>query len=289
MPPAPTVSVLIPTFNGAAFIGEAIGSVLAQTFDDFEVVVVDDGSSDATPEIVGTVPDSRVRLLRNEANVGFGANWNRCLREARGALIKLLPQDDVLAAECLSTQVRIMRSDTGGRLALTFSARTIIGPDGARLFRRGWGRDPRVLDRKQVIRRVCWLGTNPIGEPGGVLFRKSAAKSAGSFNEGRPFVIDIDYWLRLLQFGDAAFSPEPLCDFRVSGQSQSVRMTGHQATEFSEFVRGLQRLNPAEVSQVAMLAGMAMARANAWGRKALYFMATRGGKRGQNQRLCDRT
>lgn len=289
MPPAPTVSVLIPTFNGAAFIREAIGSVLAQTFDDFEVIVVDDGSSDATPEIVSAVPDSRVRLLRNRANVGFGANWNRCLREARGALVKLLPQDDVLTADCLSTQVSIMQSDSSGRLALAFSARTIMGPDGNRLFRRGWGSHSRILKRRQVLRRVCWLGTNPIGEPGGVLFRKSAAGGAGAFDERRPYVIDVEYWLRLLEFGDAAFTPEPLCGFRISRQSQSVRMVGDQAREFTEFLQELQQLNPAEVSHIALHAGRVMAMVNAWGRKAVYLMATRSAKQGQHQSRGDGT
>lgn len=267
---APTVSILVPAFNGAAFIGECLGSILTQDFEDLEVVVVDDGSSDETVDLVAAIPDPRVRLLRSGGNHGFGANWNRCLREARGTLVKLLPQDDVLAPHCLSRQVAIMQADTGGKLAFTFCARVVTGPTGRTLLRRGWGRGSCVLQRAEVVRRTCRLGTNPIGEPGSVLFRKSAADRAGTFDEQRPFVIDIDYWLRLLEHGDAAYLAEPLCSFRVSRQSWSVRMAGTQTREFIGFLQQLRQRYPSEVSAIAVGAGTLMCRANSWARSVLY-------------------
>src|SRR5437667_3511518 len=87
----PAVSVCIPAYRGAAHIGEAIESVLAQSFADFELVVVDDASRDDTAAVVARYRDPRIRFLRNERNAGVQANWNRCLELARGRYFKPLP------------------------------------------------------------------------------------------------------------------------------------------------------------------------------------------------------
>jgi hypothetical protein len=73
------VSVCVPTFNGAPFVGEAIRSVLDQTFEDSELIVIDDDSSDGTPDVVAAFSDDRLRFVRNETRLGLVGNWNRCL------------------------------------------------------------------------------------------------------------------------------------------------------------------------------------------------------------------
>ena len=86
----PKVSVCIPTYRGAATLGAAIASVLAQSMADFELVVLDDNSPDNTADVVAGFADGRIRYLRNPANLGPEGNWNRCLTEARGAYVKVL-------------------------------------------------------------------------------------------------------------------------------------------------------------------------------------------------------
>ena len=90
------VSVCIPSYNGEAFIAEAITSVLAQNLQDFECLVVDDCSDDATLEIVNSLSDPKIRVCRNSTRLGLPGNWNRCLALARGEYICLFHQDDVM-------------------------------------------------------------------------------------------------------------------------------------------------------------------------------------------------
>src|SRR3954463_5327589 len=94
---APRVSVVMPVFDGATYLAEAVDSLLAQTLSDWELVAVDDGSADDSPAILGryAAADSRVRILRNDTNMGISAALNRGWREARGAYIARLDADDV--------------------------------------------------------------------------------------------------------------------------------------------------------------------------------------------------
>ena len=128
----PKVSVCIPSYQGEAYIGAAIQSVLAQTYGDLELIVVDDDSRDATGQVVASCTDARLSWVSNVRNLGPEANWNRCLKLARGTYCTLLPQDDLLHPRCLERQVAILDSDPQQRLALVFSARQLLGPDGRR-------------------------------------------------------------------------------------------------------------------------------------------------------------
>src|SRR5438270_12301052 len=102
--PIPPVSVCIPTYNGEAFVRQCIESVLAQSFPDFELIVVDDGSTDGTWDIVRDYEarDCRFRVSRNEVNKGLVGNWNHCVDVATGRWLKFVFQDDELAPECLA-------------------------------------------------------------------------------------------------------------------------------------------------------------------------------------------
>ena len=103
----PQVSILIPVFNRKDYITECIQSALDQTFTDFEVVVVDNASDDGTWEICQqfAATDQRVRIFRNESNIGPVRNWARCAQEAKGVLSKILFSDDCLEPNCLSEMV----------------------------------------------------------------------------------------------------------------------------------------------------------------------------------------
>ncbi|TLY52775.1 MAG: glycosyltransferase family 2 protein [Gammaproteobacteria bacterium] len=132
----PAISVCIPTYRGAAHLREAIDSVLTQTFADFELVVIDDNSPDDTEAIVRGYHDSRIRYLRNATNLGPEGNWNRCRDEARGTYFKLMPQDDLLAPDCLARQLAVFEQDTEHRIAMAFGARDVIDAGGRKILRR---------------------------------------------------------------------------------------------------------------------------------------------------------
>lgn len=269
----PVVSVAIPVFNGEPYLAQAIESVLGQTFNDFELIICDNASSDRTIEIAQSYADPRIRILRSPTNIGFGPNWNRCLGEASGRYIKILPHDDLLHPRCLEEQVSILDGDTAGKIALVFSARRIIGPSGRSIMTRSLGHGRSQFSGLAMARQTARKGTNPIGEPGAVLFRSSSARAAGQFNERRPFVIDIDYWLRLLKHGDASYLPETLASFRVSSSSHSVRILRRQALEFTAFLRDLSESGLYSLSKTEIALGAATASANCVGRALFYRFA----------------
>src|SRR4051812_42061996 len=190
----PLVSVCIPVYRGSRYIASAIESVLAQTLDDLELIVIDNDSDDGTYERAAAFGDRRVRCLRNPTNLGAEGNWNRCLREASGRYVKILPHDDLLAPECLARQAAILDRDERHELALVGCARHIVDADGRRLFTpRPLGSRPRRLDGRAVFRRCLHRGTNVLGEPGAVLFRRDVAERVGPFDATYPFVLDLDY------------------------------------------------------------------------------------------------
>jgi glycosyltransferase involved in cell wall biosynthesis len=266
----PKVSVAIPVYNGEAHLAETIDSVLTQSWGDFELIICDDHSTDGSLDVVASRADNRIRILRNDRNLGFGENWNRCLAAAQGRYIKILPQDDLLQPNCLSKQAEVLEGDAAAEVALVFCARTIVGPSGrSHLTRRIAGKTESYTGAG-IAKLTARMGTNPIGEPGAVLFRRTAALATGPFNGARPFVIDIDYWLRLLKHGRAVYLPEVLASFRVSRGSQSVRMAKHQASEFRAFLTELKDSGLYPLSNADVRMGGLAATLNGFGRAIIY-------------------
>jgi glycosyltransferase involved in cell wall biosynthesis len=259
----PLVSVCVPAYRGGAVLGRTIESVLGQTLTDFELVIIDDNSPDDTVRVVESFRDPRVRLLRNASNLGPEGNWSRCLSEARGRYFKLLPQDDVLDPGCLAKQVAVLQDDPDEQLALVFCARRVIDTDDRELMSRGYpGTRGGRLRGRDVIRLCARRGTNLLGEPGAVMFRLSLARRIGPFDASCAYVVDLDYWYRLLQHGDAYYLPEPLAAFRVSSGSWSVAIGGRQYDDFRRFLEKYRALPQYGLGAFDVLVGRMMARVN---------------------------
>jgi len=228
----PTVSVCIPTYRGANFLAETIRSVLGQTLTDLELLVLDDASPDDTAGVVAQLADPRLSYIRNESNIGAQANWNRCLSVARGRYIKILPHDDLLHPKCLERQVAVLESDADQQIAMVCSARDMIDAAGRVLLRRGIpARIEGRVASADMVRRCLRGGTNLIGEPGAVLFRRSLAGRVGDFDATYPYVIDLDYWFRLLAHGDAWVCAESLASFRVHRSNWTRELAARQCTD----------------------------------------------------------
>lgn len=273
---APKISVCIPTYRGGATIGAAIESVLAQSLTDFELIVIDDGSPDDTRVVVEHFSDSRLVYLRNDSNLGPQGNWNRCLDLAQGKYFKLLPHDDLLHPRCLERQVAVLDADRDESIALVFSARDVLGPDGRVFTRRGYpGGREGVTGGNSVMRACVRRGTNLIGEPGAVLFRKSLADRIGAFDATNPYVIDLDYWFRLLAHGDAYFCADSLASFRVSPQSWSVAIGRAQDRDFIDFVARASTWMRPQLSPIDLLFTQVAARLNKWLRLLFYAVYLR--------------
>jgi glycosyltransferase involved in cell wall biosynthesis len=199
---APTVTVVIPTYNRAHFLPRSLDSVLAQTHEDFEVLVVDDGSSDGTAALMADYRDrdGRVRYLVQPQNAGVSAARNRGLHEARGEFIAFLDSDDEWFPEKLKRQVELFRT-LPESVGMIYTGVEAVASNGRRVdLPKHRGQLYRHLLVKNVIH----------GGGSNVMLRRAAVERAGSFDEHIPAIEDYDYWIRVAKEFEVDFVPEPL-------------------------------------------------------------------------------
>jgi len=207
------VSVIIPTYNRASAVCEAIGSVLDQTYGDLEVLVVDDGSTDGTAGIVAETfgPDPRVKVL-SRPNGGPAAARNHGIRQARGELIAFLDSDDLWEPDKLELQVAQL--DAEPDVALSFTDRISQDAPGGRTRFRETGFDGRTGIASLVA------GNIPISTPC-VVVRRAVLESVGLFDETFTCAEDWDLWLRVLSRHRVAAIDRPLTLIRRRDDSIS--------------------------------------------------------------------
>ncbi|ELY53472.1 glycosyl transferase family protein [Natronococcus amylolyticus DSM 10524] len=206
----PAVSIVIPTYNRASVVGRAIDSALAQTADDLEVIVVDDGSTDGTDAVLDSCDDDRLEVLETGSNGGANAARNRGIERATGEFVSFLDSDDELA----STHV--------ARVLETFQE----APEQVRGVYTSYRkhRDGAVYDVIRAQERVTLedLGRgNPVGSFSATTFRASAFDDVGPLDEELPAVQDYEFYLRLLAADEGAEIrgiPELLLDRHTDGE-----------------------------------------------------------------------
>lgn len=212
-PSQPKVSILLPTYNGVAFLSAAIESVLNQSFSNFELIIADDGSSDGTREIAANFAqsDARIRFTINTKNLGLFENYNYCISLCQGEYIKPFAQDDVLAPNALSRMIEVL--DQQPDVALVSAAREYITGDGEHVETVRRFSETTRLCADEAIADNLFSFSNWIGEPCAVMFRREHAGSG--FCTDYCHYGDIEYWLRLLENGAYMFLPEVLVRFRA--------------------------------------------------------------------------
>jgi glycosyltransferase involved in cell wall biosynthesis len=220
----PAISVCIPTYQRARQLPTAIGSVLGQTRQDFEIIVSDDASTDETASVVASFGDRRIRYRRNRDRLGIAENRNRCLDLARGRYIAWLDSDDAWCPQMLEQQSRVL--DTWPGVALAHGAFHVMDGTGRRLA--DWPmpaeRDaitPGPVAFRELV--LCNFVTAPT-----VMIRRRFHDLAGRYDPsiGRAST-DWDMWLRLVRFGDIAYSASPVAFYRYHADSVSASTTGN--------------------------------------------------------------
>lgn len=218
----PRISLLIPTYNYARYLPEAIESVLEQDWRDLELLISDDGSTDGSAEVIAAyaAKDSRIRFRIHPTNLGMVQNWNWCLSEARGEYVKFVFGDDKLASrQALGKLLELL--ETTPSATLVASARYVLGEKSEILELWDDFGKSGVHNGPEVIVRCLNETGNLIGEPSAALFRKRNA--ARGFNLRYRQLVDLEFWFHLLEQGDFIYSPEPLCCFRQHlGQQTEV-------------------------------------------------------------------
>lgn len=235
----PRVSVLMGVYNGAAHVAMALDSLLAQTFNDAEFVIVDDGSSDDTPEILAGYAsrDARIRVLRNSTNLGLTRTLNRGLATCRGTFIARLDADDIASPERLERQVAWL--DRNADVVLLGSAYHVLESDGT----------PTVVHRQPLHDvEIRWqlLFHNAFCHSSAMWRHAALTKLASpAYDEAFPYSQDFDLWTRLARHGRLANLPEPLVGLRLHEGTISARQTDAQR-QFADRVsaREIERFAP---------------------------------------------
>lgn len=235
----PLVSICIPTFNGERYLRETLKSVEKQTYNNFEVVLSDDCSKDQTLNIISNFIEN-VNFpvcVYNHQPSGIGANWNNCLKHAKGRYIKFLFQDDVMENDCLEKMVSILEANA--KVGLVASKRGFIIEEDMKTeevdkwieiygdLQNHLNLPPveiNILDTSLFgLQSFYGSPLNKIGEPSVVMFRKSVLDEVGYFNEDLKQILDYEYWYRILKKYPIAIINKPLVKFRLH-QNQATNL-----------------------------------------------------------------
>ena len=238
---SPKVSVIIPVFNAEPYVGQAIQSILDQTFLDFELLVIDDASTDGSLDVIYSFGDSRIRVLRNKVNRKQAYTQNVGLCAARSEYIAILGADDIATPKRLEIQVSFLDTEPDVCMVGTWFHR--INAQGDILGLVKTPVDPLAV-------RWCLLFGNPIGAST-VMIRREVIRRVGGFEETCIAVEDMELWGRIAQCEKIAQLDIPLTRYRVHSQS----LTHRESTELKEFwlakhvQRNIERLTGARVSE----------------------------------------
>ena len=242
----PLVSVLLSVHNDARFLAAAVESVLRQTVDDLELIVVDDASTDETPAVLSAVRDPRLRVLRNEQQLGLAASLNRGLDEAQGRYVARLDADDVALPQRLESQL--------ARIAATPSVAAV---GTAVLDLDETGRVGTLHRNPAGTRAVRWLTLfgSPFFHPTVLVDRELLDRHGLRYDPAYLESEDYELWSRLLELGDGTNLAEPLVLKRVhAGQASLRRSDLQESFQRQVALREIARIAPELVPRGAELA-----------------------------------
>ncbi len=217
----PTVSVVVKAYNHAPYVAQTIRSVLDQSFQDFEIVVTDDGSTDATPDVIRSFRDPRIRFERFERNRGISMAMNATVARARGDFIAILNSDDYALPGRLETQVTFLRDHPN--VAAVFGAPRQVDESGEPVT----GYEPFVTpftgagqSRAGWLRHFFLFG-NCLCAPTAMI-RRLAYLNIGLDDERLANLADLDRWVRLLRKHEIHLMPQELTAFRVRSNNANM-------------------------------------------------------------------
>ncbi len=208
----PKVTVLMSVYNGEKYLREAIDSILCQTFKNFEFLIIDDGSTDSSAEIIRSYTDPRIRLIQNEKNIGLTRSLNKGLKLAKGEYIARMDADDISLPERLEKQVVFLNQNKCVGLVGTYYV--MVNERGKEIHTMNSHFEGKDLKEKL-------LELNPFGH-GSVMFRAECIEQVGPYRQQFKSAQDRDFWLRISEVYNVANIPEILYKWRFNSKSISV-------------------------------------------------------------------
>jgi glycosyltransferase involved in cell wall biosynthesis len=230
----PQISVLMPVHNSSRYLSQAVESILHQTLTDFEFLIIDDGSSDASPQILQAYveQDARIQLTRQE-NRGIAKTRNQLLFQARGELVACMDADDVALPDRFARQVEFLQQHP--QVVCLGGALDWIDYQGRCL-----GHCPMPEDNAE-IQRLLLGGISLLHHPT-AMARRAALWQVGGYDETMVASSDLDLWLRLGEIGELANLPDTLLHYRLHRKSiTQARQTRQTADALAACQRAWQR------------------------------------------------
>jgi glycosyltransferase involved in cell wall biosynthesis len=210
----PKVSIAIPTYNCSQFLKEAIESVLAQTYQDFELIISDNASTDKTKELVKSFNDQRIGYYRNSKNIGMMANWNKCIELSKGNYLMILGDDDKLYPRFIEKSVKVHESNPA--IGFSFTHCNKVDKKGRYMMRWGYKFTPAgYLDKYKYLDYTIKFGSC-LTNSSTVLLNKRVFTKVGYFEA--PFgtnTFDFNMWIKIALEYPIYFINEALCDYRI--------------------------------------------------------------------------
>jgi len=222
------ITIGIPVFNREALVKIALESALRQPQEDIEILVVDNASTDGTWDVLNAYRDPRLRLVRNDRNLGLFGNFNRCICLARGRYVLTLCSDDVLSDGFLEPARRLL--DARPDVAIVSSRGRATDEVKGVSFPLGNTLPAGIYAAKDAIVATLWaLATyyhNPFNYPSGVLVRATAAQARGGMDETLGFASDVKLYLSILEENGLAILDRPGCEVLVHTGAQALQSFG---------------------------------------------------------------
>ena len=240
------ISVIVPARNAEATILDTIASVRRQTLRDFELLVIDDGSTDGTLAVLDGIPDERLRLL-SFANAGLAVARNRGIEHSRGEFLSFIDADDLWTPDKLEAQLDVLRSRPAAGLAYSWTA--FIDDRGRYLF----AKEPQHFegDVYTDLLRECFIASGS-----NVLIRRRCVESVGPFHERFRSVEDWEYWLRVAARWPFAVVCRYQILYRLSTKSMSSDVPTIEAASMQLLERAIEAAPAGAVSREECLANV---------------------------------
>ena len=224
---AVVVSVLLPVHNASAYVRRAIDSILTQTFRDFELIVINDASTDGSAAVLDDLDDPRIVRLNFEKKRGIVSALNSALRKARGRYIARMDADDIAHPDRFQEQVEYLDRHSG-----TMIVGSWIEGFGD-VHRQYIHRYP--VDNDEI--KSCLLFESPFAHPSVMIRRTALENLAQQYSPNFPYVEDWELWSRLINSGEGANIPRPLLKYRIHAKSSSRRFTQLQGASKSKLLQ----------------------------------------------------
>ena len=223
----PLITVLMPVYNGVTYLNEAIESILNQTFQNFEFIIIDDGSTDDSVKIIKSYDDNRIRLVENRNNLGQSETLNKGLRLAKGKYIARMDQDDISMPERFKKQLDFMENNSdvdvcGSWVQLMGKYNGII-----------------ELETQSEEIKISLLTNQNLTHPAVMIRKSTLVKYELNYNPTFTIGNDYDLWVRMFDYCSFANLPEPLLKFRMHDNQYSKILWEQNEVETNRILTNL--------------------------------------------------